>query len=61
MQCLLGSSPGSIISLIFVNDLQHSKKFLDPMFADNTNLFYSNSNINEIFENVYKELLSPMD
>ena len=31
------------------------------MFADNTNLFYSNSNKNEIFENVYKELLSPMD
>ena len=31
------------------------------MFADNANLFYSNSNINEILENVYKELLSPMD
>ena len=26
------------------------------MFADDTNLFYSNSNINELFENVNKEL-----
>ena len=31
------------------------------MFADDTNLFYSNSNINELFENVNKELANATD
>ena len=28
------------------------------MLGDDTNLFYSNSNINELFENVNKELVN---
>ena len=56
-----GVSQGSIlcplIFLIFANDLQHITKFLDPiMFADGTDLFYSNSNINELFGSNINEL-----
>ena len=43
----------SLLPLIFVNDLQHVIKFLNPkMFAVNTNIFYSNSIIIELFENL---------
>ena len=31
------------------------------MFTDDTNLLYSNSNINELFENVNKELSTVTD
>ena len=52
-----GFNPGSITFLMFLNDLQHVTKFLDlVMFADDTNLFYSHSNINELFQNGNKEL-----
>ena len=38
---------------------RHVTKFLDLiMFADDTNLRYSNSNINGLFENVNKELVN---
>ena len=51
MWCLSG------LNSIFVNDLQHVTKFVYPiMFPDDTNLFYLNSNINELFVNVNKEL-----
>ena len=53
---------GPLLSLIFVNDLQHVTKFLNPiMFAVDTNIFYSNSNIKELFENVNKELANVTD
>ena len=48
----------SITFLIFVDDLQHVTKFLDPiMFADDTNLIYSDSK----FEKVNKELTNVTD
>ena len=57
MWCHSRFNPGSIIFLIFLNDLQHVTKFLDlVMFADDTNLLYSYSNINELFQNGNKEL-----
>ena len=37
---------GLLLFLIFVNDLQTSTKFLDPIrFAGDTNFFYSNKDI----------------
>ena len=49
-----GSIQGPLV-FIFVHDLQHVTKFRDPiMFADDSNLFYSNSNLNEFFQNVHK-------
>ena len=57
-----GSVLGPLLFFIFVNDLQHVTKFLEPiMFADDTNLFYSNSYINELFENANKELAKATD
>ena len=42
-----GSILGSLLYLISVNDLQHVAKLLNQiMFADDTNLYYSNSKIN---------------
>ena len=53
---------GPLPFMIIVNDLQHVAKFLDPVvFADDSNLFYSNRNINEIFEIVNKELVKAID
>ena len=51
-----GSILGPLLFLIFINDLSKSTS-LDPiMFADDTNLFYSNENINTLFDTVNKEL-----
>ena len=45
-----GSILGRLLSLMFVSDLQHVTKFLNPiMFPDDTNIFCLNSNINELF------------
>ena len=52
-----GSILGPLLFLIFVNDLQKSTKFLDPiMFADDTNLFYSNKDANTLFKIANEEL-----
>ena len=56
-----GAPQGSILvpllSLIFVDDFQHVTNFLNSiMFAVETNIFYPNSIIKELFENVNKEL-----
>ena len=52
-----GSILGPLLFLIFVNDLQKSTKFLDPkMFANDTNLFYSNKDINTLFKIANDEL-----
>ena len=41
-----------LLSLIFVDDFQHVKNFLNSiMFAVETNMFYPNSIIKELFEN----------
>ena len=46
-----GSILGLLLFLIFVNDFKKSTKFLDPiMFTDDTNLFYSNKDINTLFK-----------
>ena len=52
-----GASQGSILvpllSLIFVDDFQNVTNFLNSiMFAVETNIFYPNSIIKELFENV---------
>ena len=52
-----GSILGPLLFLIFVNDLQKSTKFLDPiMFADDTNLFDSNKDINTLLKIANEEL-----
>ena len=46
-----GSILGSLLFLMFVNDLDKVTKYLDPiMFANDTNLFYSNKNIKTLFQ-----------
>ena len=44
-----GSTLGLLLHLIKVNDLQRASKTLDQnAFADNTNLFYSHQDINNL-------------
>ena len=52
-----GSILGPLLFLIFVNDLPKSTSLNPIMFADDTNLFYSNKNITTLFEFVNKELI----
>ena len=52
-----GSILGPLLFLIYVNDLKKASTILDPiMFADDTNLFYSHSNIKTLFKTVNEEL-----
>ena len=52
-----GSILGPLSLLIFVNDLNNSTKVLDSvLFADNTNLFCSDSDIRAVFEIANQEL-----
>ena len=52
-----GSILGPLLLLLYVNDLHHASKVLNPiMFADDTNLFFSQSDINLLFEKMNKEL-----
>ena len=47
---------GPLLFLIFVNDLSNSTKALDPvLFADDTNLFCSYSNLGTLFETANQE------
>ena len=53
----LGSILGPLLFLMYINDLQFASDLLDPiMFADDTNLFYSNKDINTAFLKVNDEL-----
>ena len=48
---------GPLPFLIFAKDLQYGARLLDQkMYADDTNLFYSNWNIKKLFETANSEL-----
>ena len=48
-----------LLFLLYVNDLKNAPSVLDPvMFADDTNLFYSHSNIQKLFSTMNEELAS---
>ena len=48
---------GPLLFLLYINDLQFTSDLLDAiMFADDTNLFYSNKDINTAFLRVNDEL-----
>ena len=52
-----GSILGTLLFQLYVNDLHHVSKVLNPiMFADDTSLFFSHSDINILFEKRSKEL-----
>ena len=54
-----GSILGPLLFLLYVNDLKNASSVLDPiMFADDTNLFYTHSNIQKLFSTMNKELAS---
>ena len=44
---------------LYVNDLKNASSALDPIvFADDTNLFYTHSNIQKLFSTVNEEVAS---
>ena len=46
-----GSILGPLLFLLYVDDLHYASKILNPiMFADDTNLFFSHSDINVLFK-----------
>ena len=52
-----GSILGSLLFLIYINDIYKSSKLIDfILFADNTNLFYSHSDIKQLFASTNQEL-----
>ena len=52
-----GSILGPSLLLLYVNDLHHASKILNPvMFGDDTNLFFSHNEINILLEKMNKKL-----
>ena len=57
-----GFNTGSTTFFEFINDLQHVAIFLDLiMFVNDSNLFYSNSNIKKLFVSINKEQVNFID
>ena len=59
----LGVPQGSVLEPLFfqlyVNNLHHASNLLNPiMFVDGTNIFFSHSDINILFEKMDKELMN---
>ena len=53
---------GPLMFLLYVNDSDHASKILNPiMFADDTKLFFSHSDINVLFGKMNKELTNVTD
>ena len=54
-----GSILGPLLFVLYVNDLKNASPVLNPiMFADDTNLFYTHSNIQKLFSTMNEELAS---
>ena len=53
-----GSILGPLLFLLNVNDLKNASSVLDLMFADDTNLFHTHSNIPKSFSTMNEELAS---
>ena len=52
-----GSIFRPLLFLLYINDLKNTSSVLDPiMFADDTNLFNSHSNIQKLFSKVNEEV-----
>ena len=52
-----GSILGSLLFLLYVNDLKHATNLLDPiMYADDTNLFLTHKDIRYLFETTNLQL-----
>ena len=52
-----GSILGPLLFLLYAYDLKNASSVLDPiMFADDTNLFYTHSNIQKLFSTMNEEL-----
>ena len=61
MKCgvLQGSILGPLLFLLYVNDLKNASSVLNPiMFADDTNLLYTHSNIQKLSSTMNEELAS---
>ena len=57
-----GFNTGSTTFFEFINDVQHVAIFLDPIMpVDDSNLFYSNSNIKKLFVSINKEQVNFID
>ena len=54
-----GSLLGPLLFLLHVNDFENASSILDPiMLSDDTNLFYTHSNIVKLFSTMNEELAS---
>ena len=53
-----GSILGPLLFLIYVNNFYLASKLKNAMFADDTNLFISDENIGELFQQMNNELKS---
>ena len=54
-----GSILGALLFLLCVNDLKNASSVPDPiMLADDTNFFYTHSNIQKLFSTMNEELAS---